>query len=442
MNASLRRIVAQPTIAAPARGRRGTPAAFWPKVSLHLPLRDAEPELVLHTLNSLAALDYPDFEVLVVDTHTTDPRLWEPVAEHCARLGPQFRFFHLGPWPGFRAGALNFALRETAPDASLVGILSAGHVVRPRWLRRVASLFHAPGLGLAQSPMEQAGGEETRFTRIAKAECATHDGDFRGLLPLGPLPVFRAEALRRAGGWDETNLCPEMALGLALLCQGWETVTTAEPMGMALASHEFPEWQARRQRQVAGGMAVLRQQARALLWPRDRALSRAQRHGLLAGALPPLADMLALAGVMLSLGTSAMAITAPEDVAFPLALLPLLLLLALLPALKVAGHGWNALRGGAALSWRSGRAAWQGLLGWPVSRRGGTRLENLLLTGLGLSALGIALANPWGGTRSLIWIALLALQALPGVATLTVAALDRRRIEDGYTTPALHRSVI
>lgn len=436
MNASDRSIVAQP--AAAARGQRPL-ACAWPKVSIHLPLRDAEPELVRRTLDSLAALDYPDVEVLVVDTYTADPELWEPVAEHCARLGPQFRFFHLGPWPGFRAGALNFALRETAPDAAFVGIVSAGHVVRPRWLRRVVRLFRDPGLGMVQSPMEHAEREETRFGQIAKAECATHDGDFRGLLPLGPLPVFRAEALRRAGGWEEQSLYPEMALGLTLLRHGWESAATAEPMGLLFSRHEFSDWQSRRQRQVASGMAVLRQEARALLWPRDRALTRAQRNGLLAGALPPLADMLSLAGLALSLGASAIAIFEPEDTPFPLVLMPLLLMLALLPASRVAGHGWNALWGSAALSWRSGRAGWQGLMGGRISRHGGTRVESILLISLGLCALGVALANPWGGTRSLLWVALLALQALPGVAALAVASLGRRSAASTYAAPGLHR---
>src|SRR5690606_33593306 len=134
MNASTCRLVATPR--PPARGKRlAVPGAGWPKVSLHLPLRDEEPELVRRTLDSLAALDYPEFEVLVVDTHTSDPRRWEAVAEHCARLGPQFRFFHLGPFPGFRAGALNFALRETSLASEVIGVLKAGHVVRSHWLR-------------------------------------------------------------------------------------------------------------------------------------------------------------------------------------------------------------------------------------------------------------------------------------------------------------------
>ncbi len=90
------------------------PGASLPKISIHLPICNEPPLMVRRTLEALAALNYPDFEVLVVDNNTTDPALWEPVAEHCSRLGPRFRFFHLGKFPGFKAGALNFALRQTA----------------------------------------------------------------------------------------------------------------------------------------------------------------------------------------------------------------------------------------------------------------------------------------------------------------------------------------
>jgi exo-beta-1,3-glucanase (GH17 family) len=43
-----------------------------PKVSIHVPCHDEPPEMVMQTLDSLAALDYPDFEVLVIDNNTKD----------------------------------------------------------------------------------------------------------------------------------------------------------------------------------------------------------------------------------------------------------------------------------------------------------------------------------------------------------------------------------
>ncbi|MGD0807914.1 MAG: hypothetical protein ABSA10_10695, partial [Anaerolineales bacterium] len=45
---------------------------FTPMVSLHLPTYDEPPEVVEGTLLALAALDYPAFEVLVVDNNTPE----------------------------------------------------------------------------------------------------------------------------------------------------------------------------------------------------------------------------------------------------------------------------------------------------------------------------------------------------------------------------------
>ncbi|MDB5369187.1 MAG: hypothetical protein JWP20_745 [Roseomonas sp.] len=401
---------------------RGRGAAVWPKVSLHLPLRDAPPELVRRTLDSLAALDYPELEVLVVDTHTTEPGLWEAVAEHCARLGPQFRFFHLGPWPGFRAGALNFALRETAADATLVGILKAGEVVRHRWLRRMVPLFRDPSLALAQSPLEALPLEPTHLDQLAQAERETRQGPQDALLPLNALPLLRLAALRQAGGWDESSLCPEAAPGVTLLRHGWETTLAPQPMGRALAQDTFPAWRSRRHRQVAGTTLALR----GVLAP-GRAFTLQQKRGLLRIAAPALADAAALAGVAASLACSAMALREGVETRLPFWLLPLLLVLALLPVLRAGGHGGLAALGSMALSWRMGRAAWQGLLGIRAPHAGGVRMETMLLAVLWAAALAVVLARPWNQSGTLLWAGLLVLQSLPGLATLAVAALPGRQ---------------
>ena len=105
------------------------PLAHEPFVSIHLPACNEPPEMVILTLDSLARLDYRNFEVIVVDNNTRDERLWRPVEAHCARLGVRFRFFHLPDWPGFKAGALNFALRETDARAEVIGVVDADYAV-------------------------------------------------------------------------------------------------------------------------------------------------------------------------------------------------------------------------------------------------------------------------------------------------------------------------
>ena len=53
--------------------------------------------MVIQTLNVLATLDYPNFEVLVIDNNTGIPRCGGRCEDYCAQLGERFRFFHSRP---------------------------------------------------------------------------------------------------------------------------------------------------------------------------------------------------------------------------------------------------------------------------------------------------------------------------------------------------------
>ena len=49
------------------------------------PAYNEPPEMVIETLDALARLDYPNFEVLVIDNNTRDEAVWRPVEAHCAQ---------------------------------------------------------------------------------------------------------------------------------------------------------------------------------------------------------------------------------------------------------------------------------------------------------------------------------------------------------------------
>ena len=125
-----------------------------PKVSIHVPAYNEPPQMLIETLDALARLDYPDFEVIVVDNNTKDPQVWQPVEQHCRQLGPRFRFFHLDPLPGFKAGALNHALRHTSPDAAVVAVIDSDYKVDARWLRDLVPAFQDPKIAIVQAPQE------------------------------------------------------------------------------------------------------------------------------------------------------------------------------------------------------------------------------------------------------------------------------------------------
>src|SRR5690606_20592596 len=119
---------------------------------------------------------YDNFEVLVIDNNTRDEALWRPVEARVAELGERFRFFHLPSWPGFKAGALNFALEKTDPRAEVVGVVDADYVVRRDWLRALVGHFAQPEVAVVQAPQAHRGWAGQVFRRMMNWE---YDGFFR-----------------------------------------------------------------------------------------------------------------------------------------------------------------------------------------------------------------------------------------------------------------------
>jgi len=97
-----------------------------PMVSLHVPAHNEPPEMVKQTLRSLLRLNYPRFEIVVIDDNTDDESLWRPVEEWCARH--RVKFAHLENWPGYKSGALNYALRRMTDErAELIGVVDSDY---------------------------------------------------------------------------------------------------------------------------------------------------------------------------------------------------------------------------------------------------------------------------------------------------------------------------
>jgi hypothetical protein len=385
----------------------GRPRQPLPKVSLHLPVHDATGTALRDTLESLAALDYPAFEVLVVDA-SASPGAWEPVAGQVARLGPRFRFFHIGPCP---QAARDFALRETAADALLVGLVEPGTVASPDWLRRALPAFLArPGLGFVQAAGAAPASEAALAERLAYAAVPqawplprqTASGQNAVTLG-GALSLLRADALRLAGGWDAAAPDQPAELGLRLLRQGWEGLELPEALGRATPHAET----------APGLLQRLARHGDVLFSPRHRGLTPGQRRHLLAPANAVLAEALWLGMALLAAGTTLAMLAARQlgqAPVLPFALVALLLpLAALLPALLLAPRGHRALALGAALALMPARGAeaWQAATAWPAGRP--ALAPGALALLLGLLALVCLPAAP-------LWSAVLAGYALPDAA--------------------------
>ncbi|KRC56969.1 MULTISPECIES: glycosyltransferase [unclassified Nocardioides] len=259
-----------------------------PRVSIHVPCHAEPPELVISTLERLAALDYDDFEVLVIDNNTTDPALWLPVQEHCRLLGDRFRFFHVEGITGAKAGALNWALPHTDPAAEVIAVVDADYHVEPGWLRDTVGRFADPQLGFVQCPHAYRDHEHSRFATWANWEYAVFfqtgmvSLDNRGAgLTVGTMSLIRKQALVDAGGWAEWCLTEDSELSIRIHAAGYSSVYLTEAYGRGLVPETFEAYRRQRFRWTYGPVQELRHHWRLFLpgWlgGRPSRLTKSQR---------------------------------------------------------------------------------------------------------------------------------------------------------------------
>jgi len=250
-----------------------------PRVSIHVPCSNEPPDLVIATLESLAALDYPDYEVLVVDNNTANPALWHPVREYCAGHGSRFRFFHVDRLSGAKAGALNWLYPKTDPVASVIAIVDADYQAEPGFLHDLIPRLAAPGMAFVQAPHDY----RDHATREFKRACYWEYMPFQKLeLPersewaagftIGTLCVIDRWALESVGLWAEWCLTEDSELAVRLHAAGYRGRNLGLTYGRGLIPEDFVRYRQQRFRWSAGPVQQLKRHWHVLLpqWANGR----------------------------------------------------------------------------------------------------------------------------------------------------------------------------
>ena len=351
----------------PEPGR--VPDSDLPFISLHVPAHNEPPDMVLDTLRSLLRLDYPRFEVIVIDDNTDEEALWRPLEAWCARHGAKFR--HLEDWPGYKSGALNYALREmTDPRAEIIGVVDSDYQLEPGFLRRCAPLFADAWVGFTQAPQDYRGWQRARYYRrlyysyqyfFAVSQPSRNERD--GAIFAGTMGLIRRVALEQLGGWDEWCITEDAELSLRLLRAGWSGLHVDESWGKGIMPLTFEALKGQRYRWCFGGIQMLRMHWRSLMPGPASARNRmttGQRWSYLAGAVQWYGDLLGLLFLVFLLAGAVNLATGGGELfrkltAFLVATVPVLVLLGLVRAVAL-------LRRGTGASWRDALGAffiWQ-----------------------------------------------------------------------------------
>jgi len=306
--------------------------------------------VVKDTLVALAELDYPDYEVLVVDNNTPAEETWRPLERICRELGPKFHCLHLANWPGYKSGALNFALTQTDPQAEIIGIIDADYIVEAGFLRELTPAFANPELAFLQTPQDYSDHEGNLFSK------STYRGykyffevtmpvrnEHNAIIFAGTMGLIRKSVLEEIGGWDEWCITEDAEASLRILKRGYQSLYIHKSYGRGLMPFDFEGLKKQRFRWCFGGIQILKKHWEALVpWAHwvdpENKLTLAQRYHYLVGGLGWFTDVFNLLfAFFLVLGAVFSMFSSPIQVR------PLTNTLMTLPAVFLALHIWRFL---------------------------------------------------------------------------------------------------
>jgi exo-beta-1,3-glucanase (GH17 family)/cellulose synthase/poly-beta-1,6-N-acetylglucosamine synthase-like glycosyltransferase len=351
---------------------------YAPKVSIHIPAYREPAAMLKQTLDACAALDYPNFEVVLVINNTPEEHYWRPVEAHCLALGDRFKFLNIPKLAGFKAGALNAALEATAVDAELIAVLDADYAVTRDWLRDLVPYFADPKVGLIQAPQDHRDGAQSLLKTMMNAEYAgffdigmVQRNEDNAIIQHGTMCLVRRSALEQVGRWKHDTIVEDAELGLRLFESGWLGHYTNRRYGFGLLPDTFRAFKTQRHRWAYGAVQIIKKHWRHML-PASRTLTPAQKRSYVSGwffwlsdALGAFAAAMGLLWVPMVLFVGVLIPTVALSVPIVVAFLVNIAHCALLyrhrvreTGLKIAGAALAAM----SLQWTVARAVYEGFV--------------------------------------------------------------------------------
>ncbi len=265
------------------------------------------------------------------------------------------------------------------------------------------------------------------------------------------MTIVRRTALEEVGGWSEWCITEDTELGLKLFEQGYSAAYIPLSLGRGVMPDTLGAFMVQRYRWVYGAMQIMKRHARAVFLG-SRKLTHAQRYQFMAGWLPWISDGPALIVTLFALLWTILMIVAPKMFDVPMAALSACALalfavktlktLLLYPPKVRSGLKGAAMASiaGLSLTHTVGKAILMGLFTsrYPFMRKpkceSRAPLKQILRVAWQETALFVACMSALiatvisrhgvGDPATLLWVAMLCVQALPYAATIAAASLS------------------
>ncbi len=241
-----------------------------PFVSILVPAYN-EGAVIQGSIRSLMTLDYPRYEVIVIDDGSSDDTYRKAAAFEGAHGRCEVRVVHQKN--GGKAHALNTGIR--AARGSLVLCMDGDSALATATLRRAVRHFADPNVGAVAGSVKVVNRSNV-LTALQALEyieglnmVRSAQAFFRvvNIIP-GPIGVFRRDALLRIGGYEADTFAEDCDLTLRLLIEGWQIRYEPQSIAFTEAPEKILDLLKQRYRWTRGILQALRKHRRYLIDPR------------------------------------------------------------------------------------------------------------------------------------------------------------------------------
>jgi len=199
--------------------------SYTPFTTIMIPAHN-EADVIADTLENISKIDYPNYEIIVIDDRSTDN-----TAEILEKISPRFpkmKFFtrQQGAFPG-KSAVLNDALKIAKGGAVLV--FDADARVNPDFLKELMPALEPEKTGAVQARKVIRNREQNFLTRCQDNEMAldTHfqvgRDAVKGAVELrGNGELIKRAALEDIGGWNNYTITDDLDLSTRLQIKGWD----------------------------------------------------------------------------------------------------------------------------------------------------------------------------------------------------------------------------
>ncbi len=252
-------------------GIHTTDGTLLPPVTAIVPVFNEE-EVILPALRSLLSLDYPTFQIVVVDDGSTD-RTRELASTLEGNYGG-VTLRVIGRSNGGKAAALNAGIaRATTP---YVLCMDGDSRLSPETLRYAIRHFADPRVAAVAGNVKVVNRNNlwTRLQALEYIEGLNLARRAQGFLRIvniipGPIGVFRRDVLLGLGGYDNDTFAEDADLTLKILTAGWHVVYEERAIAWTEAPEFFLDLVRQRYRWTRGILQALRKRASLLASPRS-----------------------------------------------------------------------------------------------------------------------------------------------------------------------------